>query len=42
VLKKPVSLIWPGRKIEEDFVKSFLKTGFDMLQHSTTMIKLED
>jgi hypothetical protein len=41
-LKKPVSLLWPGRKIEEDFVKSFLKTGFDLLQHSATMIKLED
>lgn len=32
VLKQPIHLLWPDRKIDEDFVKCFLKTGFDMLQ----------
>ena len=33
VLKVEINVLWPDRKIDEDFVKCFLKTGFDMLQH---------
>lgn len=42
VLKKSISLLWPDRKIEEEFIKSFLNTGFIMLQHNTTNVKSEE
>ena len=40
-MKAPVHLLWPNRKIDEDFVKSFLKTGFDMLQHCSQNTRME-
>ena len=42
VLKKPINLIWPERRIEEEFVRCFLKTGFDMLQHNQANAKTEE
>ena len=34
VLGQDIHLIWKEQKIEEDFVKSLLKVGFDLLQHN--------
>lgn len=31
VLEQPVHLLWPDRQVDEEFVKTYLKTGFDML-----------
>jgi len=42
VLKRPVNLLWPDRKIDEEFAKRFLDTGFDMLKHNQSSTKVED
>ena len=34
VLSKDIQLLWPEQKIEENFVKCFIKTGFDLLEHN--------
>ena len=34
VLGQEVHLLWREQKMEEDFVKSLLKVGFDLLQHN--------
>lgn len=39
VLSKDIHLLWPEQKIDEDFVKCFLKTGFDLLEHNQIMTK---
>jgi len=35
-------LLWPEQRIEEDFVKCFLKTGFDMLEHNKNNTRVQD
>lgn len=34
VLKQDIHYLWPEQRIEEDFVKCFIKTGFDLLEHN--------
>ena len=42
VLSKDIHLLWPEQKIEEDFVKCFLRTGFDLLEHNQAHTKVAD
>lgn len=42
VLGKDINLLWAEQKIEEDFVKCFLKTGFDLLEHNQAYTKVLD
>ena len=34
MLQQNIHLLWPEQKIDEGFVKCFLKTGFDLLEHN--------
>ena len=42
ILQQDIHLLWPEQKIEEGFVKCFLKTGFDLLEHNQAHIKVAD
>lgn len=42
LLSSDIHLLWPEQKIEEDFVKCFLKTGFDLLEHNQAHTKVAD
>lgn len=42
ILSKDIHLLWPEQKIEEDFIKSFLKCGFDLLEHHGNTTKVVD
>ena len=34
VIGQDIHLLWPEQKIDEEFVKCLLKTGFDLLEHA--------
>ena len=42
VLEKDVHLLWPEQKIDENFAKSFINLGFDLLEHNQAQTKVSD
>lgn len=42
IFKKKVHFIWLNQKIDEEFVKSIIKCGFELLEHNSKAVELKD